>query len=108
MISERVIGLLTYMDEWVVKDLLSSTPTVLSFSSPLPYPSFFFFFAVFLAMCFLLPQTARFNRIRLRGSKRSERELQGGHFFHLPTSYGCAPEGVFSRAKPSLSRKMTH
>ena len=44
MISERVIGLLTYMDEWVVKDLLSSTPTVLSFSSPLPYPSFFFFF----------------------------------------------------------------
>lgn len=31
MISERVIGLLTSMDEWVVKDRLSSTPTVLLF-----------------------------------------------------------------------------
>ena len=102
MISERVIGLLTSMDEWVVKDRLSGTPTVLFFflASSAPPP----FFVVFLAMSFLLPQTERFNRIRLRGSKTSERELQGGHFFHLPTSYGCASEGAFSRAKPSLLR----
>lgn len=91
-----MIGLLTYMDECVVKDRLSNTPI----ASVLFFPRLFRtpFFAIFLAMRFLLLQTARRNRIRPRGSKRSESELQGGHFFHLPTSYGCAPDGVFSRA----------